>query len=183
MKLALDKPAAKKRMRVATTLTGVTACAAAFAPVAAAQAATHAARPDAKLVTIPVAEPKAGTIPSYVKYQAVADAAAPDQPFSLGIWVKASVSRFRVCGWHPTNDWRCTGSYTQPYPFTAEFTSIGGNITSWDRGLTDVYWNGGAAGHRDTCNTNGDYNGYLLNSHYVILGFPSDPIGDGVPTC
>jgi hypothetical protein len=50
MKLGLDKPTSKKAMRVATVLTGVTACAAAFAPAATAQVATSGAPAQTKYI-------------------------------------------------------------------------------------------------------------------------------------
>jgi len=172
MKPGADKPAVKKTMRVVTSLTGVTACAAAFAPATPAQAATSAAHPQSKIVNLG----QAGQARDFV-----ADGSVPDQPYSLAA-VFTGVSKIQVCGWHPTNDWRCTAYKTGlNKKDTYVWSNIGGNHKSWDRGAIDVYWNGGGAGNWDTCNTNGDYLGHFDSGdpYYVILS----PVGPGHPEC
>jgi len=181
---------------VATTLTGVAACATAMAPAAhAATQAGHAARPDLKIVDLgPTA--KAGLkvrVPGFTQHHVAApDASTPNLNYSLGMTIHG-VSKFHVCGWHGTGTWRCTASLTG---FNKNDTylvwGIGGNIRSWRRGLTDVYWNNGGAGNWDQCNTNGAYDGFAgyyysssgvdypyYSANYVWL----QPVGPGDPTC
>lgn len=174
-----------RTMRVATVLTGVTTAAAGFLPVAAAHAATTpAGRPGktgelrpGKLVRLKIDPGPDAAGP---------DTAAPSQPYWLNILFKSSVHSYQVCGWHPTGNWRCTAWTAAP---SGDYAGhVGGNKHSWDRGAIDIYWNGGAAGHRDTCNTNGDYYGYASpgQSGYAsaTLTAPNGTgIGNGVPTC
>jgi hypothetical protein len=173
-----------RTMRVATAVTGVTAAAAGFLPAATAQAATTPAGrlgktaefKDGKLVRVKV-DPGPGT--------AGPDNTAPGQPYWLNILFKSSVHSYQVCGWHPTGNWRCT-EWTGG---TSLVLSVGGNKHSWDRGAIDVYWNGGAAGHRDTCNTNGTYNGFVASnarsgySAVYLTSANGGGIGNGIPEC
>jgi|HubBroStandDraft_1064217.scaffolds.fasta_scaffold17897_1 hypothetical protein len=188
-----DAPRAKRKaMRVATTLIGATAWAAAFAPAATAQTAVgshqpareRADRPKGQMAVRPDAgtPPIPRTAPGAHLYNP--DNTPPAQPYSLAVEVSSHVQTFHVCGWHPTNAWRCTKTYSNPgyySPGLGDTTifSIGGNHRSWDRGTIDVYWNKGGAGSWDTCNTNGDYDGYPISSHGLLLG----PVGFGKPTC
>jgi hypothetical protein len=183
-----------KTMRVATALTGMTACAAGFLPTAAAQAATTAGRPgnlakvltgEGKLVRLKVFE--GGITPGgrTVRPNITAD---PAQPYWLDIFLKSSVKAFQVCGWHPGNVYRCTPTKDFNYGTSYTISHIGGNKYSWDLGQITVGWNGGGPGHNDTCNTNGAWHGLwgpgssghesaLLTSTYY------GPIGNGVPEC
>jgi hypothetical protein len=185
-----------KTMRVSTALTGMTACAAVFMPVAAAHAATRSALPGktegstakgGKMVRVEVLP---GTNAGRHQRVAGPDNVTPAQPYYLDLWLKNSVTSFHVCGWHPTNTWRCTPTYDtpgqKPNPFS--YQDVGHNAHSWDRGTIDIYWNGGGPGHWDTCNTNGAYNGYLgqsISVHSVVWlsNGTGGGIGNGVPTC
>lgn len=174
-----------RTMRVATAITGVTAAAAGFLPTAAAHAATTPAGKlakagevkDGKLVRLKLHH-RAGIAPEY--------GLAPPQPYWLNVLFKSSVRSYQVCGWHPGGNWRCTAWTGKP---SDNFAShVGGNKYSWDRGTIDVYWNGGAAGHRDTCNTNGTYydswsNGASGHASVVLTAANGTGIGNGVPTC
>lgn len=173
----------KKAMRVATALTGVAACAAGFLPAAAAQAATPGGQPakikpkNVKWLVQRMADGSAVATP---------DNTAPTQPYWLDINFKNSVRSFQACGWHPGNVYRCT-PWQRPTASHLGF-HVGGNLHSWDRGQITIGWNGGAAGHRDTCNTNGAYYGLILSGQSgfdsVVLTSPNfGGIGDGVPTC
>jgi hypothetical protein len=184
-------------MRVATTLTGVAACAAAVAPAGIAQAATHVrhtGRPDMKVVDLGPAA-KAGLrvrVPGFMQHHvATPDNSPPNLNYSLGITI-TGVSRVHVCGWHGTGTWRCTVSASSLIKsHVYRLSKVGGNKRSWRRGLTEVYWNGGGAGNWDQCNTNGSYNGFtgyfsstgglheVYSPNYVWLS----PVGPGHPTC
>jgi len=181
-----------KTMRVATALTGMTACAAGFLPTAAAHAATGAGQPGkttgsmdkkGKLVRLKVMPGPGG--PGV----AGPDTAAPAQPYWLNIYFKESVYSYQVCGWHPTNEWRCTAHDTDSLVSSPNLIRhVGGNKYSWDRGTIDIYWNGGGAGHWDTCNTNGAYNGqaYLGQSGHDSVSLWSSKdggIGNGAAAC
>jgi hypothetical protein len=177
-----------RTMRVATAVTGVTAAAAGFLPTAAAHAATAPAGKPAKtaefkggkLVRLKV-DPGPGT--------AGPDNTAPGQPYWLNLVLKSSVHSYQVCGWHPTNTWRCT-AWAAPNGFDSA-TTVGGNKHSWDRGVIDIYWNGGGAGHWDYCDTNGSYYGSVQLGRSGLDGAESvwlyapggGGIGDGVGRC
>jgi hypothetical protein len=176
-----------KTMRVATVLTGVTTAAAGFLPAAAAHAATTPAGRLGKTT----GEFKGGKLVR-LKIDPGAHAAGPDnkapgQPYWLDILFKSSVRSYQVCGWHPTGNWRCTSWNYKPSDNIA--SEVGGNKHSWDRGTIDIYWNGGAAGHRDTCNTNGTYNGFPISDYQsgysavLLTAANGTGIGDGVPEC
>jgi len=175
-------------MRVATAITGVTAAAAGFLPTAAAHAATRpaATTPAGKLAK--TGEFRDGKLVRLKMDTGLAspDNTTPGQPYWLDILFKGSVHSYQVCGWHPTNAWRCTGWTTPSSTFVGD---VGGNKYSWDRGKVSVRWNGGAAGHWDYCNTNGSYNGYAQSygqsGHWsVVLTAPGGTgIGDGVARC
>jgi hypothetical protein len=183
-----------KTMRVATALTGMTACAAAFTPAATAQAGTQGhptAPPGFKVVVLG----PAGTTglraqtSGHTAGAAVPDGSVPNLHYSLGVTLHG-ISQFHVCGYHVDNAYRCTPEYTG-YNKGLDYLvyRVGGNIRSWQRGQTTVYWNNGGAGNWDTCNTNGDYNGYagyfnspnalILSPNYVWL----TTVGPGDPTC
>jgi hypothetical protein len=178
-----------KTMRVATALTGMTACATGFLPAAAAHAATSAGRPGnlakvqtgaGKLVRLEVFPGGANTRPDIT--------ADPAEPYWLNIAFKASVTNWQVCGWHPAG-YRCTATQTigkQTSPFSV--LHVGGNNYSWDLGQITVYWNGGGPGHNDTCNTNGAWHGvwYPGDSGHesaMLTSTYGGYIGDGVPEC
>jgi len=178
-----------KTMRVATALTGMTACAAGFLPTAAAHAATGSGQPakttgpmdeKGKLVRLKVMPGPGAAGPA---------TSAPAQPYWLNIYFKESVYTYQVCGWHPTNEWRCTAHDTDSLVSSPNLIKdVGGNKYSWDRGTIDIYWNGGGAGHWDTCNTNGAYNGqaYLGRSGHDSVSLWSSKdggIGNGAKTC
>jgi hypothetical protein len=179
MKLFPDKPATKKTMRVATVLTGVTACAAAFAPMAAAApAAGHgktATPPPGKAIRVRVPgvsalrmEPK-GTVRHDV------------EPYSMSLIVEPSIASFHVCGYHtPNGAWRCTPTYSNLFYHTIprKYSKIGGNIRSWNRGTIDVYWNNGGRGSWNTCNTNINVYSSSANGRKVTL-----IAGFGIPNC
>jgi hypothetical protein len=190
MKKGPGKPPAKKAMRVAMSLTGVAACGAAFAPAAAAQAAqtTHALPPEPRLEVVGVVgKGMQAHLPTFARelhpHAVHPDASVPAEPFSMGMYFYGA-SKIRVCGWHPPDTWRCTNSRTGLSENKIYYwPNIGGNHRSWDRGVVDVYWNGGGPGNWDTCNTNGAYLGYLHSSHYLILGSSSSTVGPGQPQC
>jgi hypothetical protein len=185
-----------KTMRVATVLTGMTACAAAVAPPVTAHAATqagHTAPPALKIADLG----HAGKgrlrvrVPGQTVHAAAPDGSVPNLDFSLGITIGPGVSKFHVCGYHPGGVWRCTKEYTGFNKNSPDWVwQLGGNIRSWQRGQTDVYWNNGGKGSWDTCNTNGAYlgatgywspdlNTFDLSPNYVWL---SD-VGPGQPEC
>lgn len=181
-------------MRVATALTGMTACAAAVAPAVNAQAAAqarHTAPPKLKIVDLGPAG-KSGLrvrVPGHTP-GAVPDNFTPSLHYSLGMFIGPGVSKFHVCGWHPGNAWRCTQEVTGLNKADVYGAShIGGNIRSWQRGLTEVYWNNGGPGYWDECNTNGSYLGYLgyFSSHGNFYSTPAyvwlSPVGPGHPEC
>jgi hypothetical protein len=195
----LMKPRAPrgKTMRVATALTGMTACATGFLPAAAAHAATSAGRAgnpakartgEGKLVRLKVVPggitPGGRTIRPDIT-------AAPDEPYWLSIHFKTSVSLTQVCGWHPNNRYACTPwteTYYSPDGLTKSLQNVGGNQHSWDLGEIKVYWNGGGLGRWDECNTNGTWEGYwsYAFSGYRIAVMNSKSgggIGNGVPEC
>jgi hypothetical protein len=187
-----------KTMRVATALTGMTACAAAFGPAATAQAATQAhqpATPELKIVKLgPVGTAKNGLRVHAIGQaagQITPDGSKPNLDFSLGMTI-GGVSQVRVCGYHPGGVWRCTSEMPLNKDYSYLIYNIGGNVRSWQRGATDVYWDKGGAGSWDTCNTNGAYNGlagYLYNSndslraHYSLNYVWLTTVGPGDPTC
>jgi hypothetical protein len=178
MKLGLDNPTARKAMRVATTLTGVTACAAAFMPAATAHAAT---RPETA-----TRGPDAAHDMRIQQARGLQVAAAGlHEPYSLWVYVRPSVkTRFQVCGWQHIGggQWSCTASYslgTHGY----EYVYMGSN---WNRGKVNVWWNGHLKGSWDTCNTNagGFYGSSNPSGTTVVLyGNGKRGVGPGTPTC
>jgi hypothetical protein len=178
-------PAKSKVMRVATTLIGATAFMAGFAPAVTAHAEGKAQQPTPQQPAREQASRAEGRMVVRLALEAslTPDNTPPAQPYSLAVGVSNQVQSFHVCGFHPTNDWRCTRTYKNPgynlgYPQYNIF-NIGGNYRSWDRGTIDVYWNKGGPGSWDTCNTNSNFSGYLLSPNSVLLG----TIGFGHGTC
>jgi len=179
-----------KTMRVATALTGMTACATGFLPTAAAHAASSAGRPgnlakvqtgEGKLVRLKVFQGGRTTRPDIT--------ADPTEPYWLNVFFKSSVTTFQVCGYHP-NGYRCTAPKTVPKEESAYSSfHIGGNKYSWDLGQITIGWNGGGPGRNDTCNTNGAWHGYWAagtsghESAYLTGPGNDTPIGNGVPEC
>jgi hypothetical protein len=188
--------ARSKTMRVATALTGMTACATAFGPAVTAQAATkshHTAPPEFKIVDLGRAG-KAGLrvrVPGHTPGAAIPDSPVPNLHYSLGMTIGPGVSKFHVCGYHLNGAWRCTNEITgldKSSIYSA--WNIGRNVESWQRGATDVYWNNGGAGNWDTCNTNGAYiggTGFYLKTTGVWVSSPYyvwlSPVGPGHPEC
>jgi hypothetical protein len=177
-----------KTMRVATALTGMTACAG-FLPTAAAHAATAASGPgnlakvqtgEGKLVRLKVFQGGRTTRPDI--------AADPAQPYWLDIYLKSSVTKFQVCGYHP-NGYACTPQYTVAKQKEAySELHVGGNKYSWELGQITVGWNGGGAGHNDTCNTTGAWHGGWFSGtsgheSALLTSTNYGPIGNGVPEC
>jgi hypothetical protein len=184
-----------KTMRVATALTGMTACAAGFLPTAAAQAATTAGRPgnlakvqtgEGKLVRLKVFQ--GGITPDgrTIRPGITAD---PREPYWLNIYFQSSVTKFQVCGYHPGNAYRCTGTISVgDVARSYSYSDVGGNKHSWDLGQITVGWDGGGPGRNDTCNTNGAWHGYWTPgiSGYEVATLTAAsgyPIGNGVPEC
>jgi hypothetical protein len=183
------KSPVQRTMRVATTLTGVAACAAGFAP-AAAHATTDSAhtaqRQEPEFVNLGKRGHARAHINAFITQARVAetvDGPVPPSRFSMGA-LFTGVSKIQFCGWHPTNDWRCTITYTGfDKADSYYFYNIGGNKGSWNRGKVDVYWNGGGAGKWDTCNTNGDYNGFFSSGINGYVSVVLSTVGPGYPTC
>jgi hypothetical protein len=197
VKAKLGTSATKRKMRVVATLTGAAACVGAMAPTATAQAAPQAretAHPSLKIVDLgnAAAAKKAlkVRVPGYApNFVATPDGSVPNLNFSLGMTF-TGMSKFHVCGYHGTGQWRCTAEYTGFIKSHLYWVgNIGGNIESWRRGLTKVYWNNAGAGSWDQCNTNGSYNGFagfyspggspIFTRSYVTLSL----VGPGHPTC
>ena len=182
MKL-IEKPAAKKAMRVATILTGATACAAAYMPAGPAQAVTGGGLAHKPTATKPE-KPRLR-----MRFPAASLAGRPDvrvahdvEPYSLSAVVGPTVGSYQVCGYHPPNGaWRCT-----PYASNAcygtnsycRYYDVGGNIRSWNRGLIKVYWNGGGPGHWNQCNTNTSVFASSATGHRVAV-----IANNGIPNC
>jgi hypothetical protein len=191
----------RQAMRVATTLIGATAFAAALAPAATAEAAARPAGPRQPIGERPgrTARPMtvragAGATPALGGHRyRPANIAPSGSHYALGIFVSPLVESFHVCGWHPTNTpgdntWRCTPTRDNPnWPDSQYYDgNVGGNTDkwSWAKGTIDVYWNKGGRGSWDTCNTNGDYYGYFASQHEVVLNSAQGGgIGFGVPEC
>jgi hypothetical protein len=169
----------RQAMRVATTLVGATAFAAALAPAATAEAAARPAGPRQPIGVRPgrtgrtmAVRAGAGTTAALAGHRFNPDTLPPSgSRYTLGLLVSPYVYSFHVCGWHPTNTWRCTPTrYNPNYLEYAYYdANVGGNKWSWNKGAVDVYWNKGGKGSWDTCNTNGDYWGYLASGHDVVL--------------
>jgi hypothetical protein len=180
----IEKPAAKKAMRVATILTGATACAAAYMPAGPAHAVVTggglahkptAAKPEKpKLIMRVPATGLAGLRGAPVRHDV--------EPYSLSVWAGPTVSRFQACGYHPPNGaWRCTnyqGNACYSTPFSCRYGNVGGNIRSWNRGLIRLYWNGGGPGLRNQCNTNISVYSSSATGHKVAV-----IAGTGIPNC
>jgi hypothetical protein len=149
-----------KTMRVATALTGMTACAAGFLPTAAAQAAPDNAKPG-QPYWLDIAFK--GSVKSYQ-----ACGSHPGNVYRCTVYTKK-----------PSSD--PAGSWTANH--------VGGNKYSWDTGPITIRWNGGGPGKNDICNTSGAYYGSIKSngvSHHssVILFAPNGlGIGNGIPTC
>jgi len=177
MKPVLSDPAAKKAMRVATAVTGVTAFAAAFAPMPAGQAAS---RPKP-----PALGPHAGhgmRVREVRGHQAVL--AGLHEPYSLSVYMRPSVYAFHVCGWKHVGggQWTCTGNYADPY-LSDHWFNVGGN---WNRGKISVRWNAGGRGSWDECKTNSGGFWGVSNSAETWVGLYGNSargIGFGTPTC
>jgi hypothetical protein len=182
-----------KTMRVATALTGMTACGGAFLPTTAAHAATSAGHPGnlakaqtgEKLVRLKVSP--VGISPDVRTIRPVITA-DPTQPYWLNILFAASVTKYQVCGYHP-NGYACTPLHSiSKQPVAYSIRHAGGNKYSWDLGQITVGWNGGGPGHHDSCNTTGHWHGSwqpgssLHESAYLTSTF-GGPIGNGVPEC
>lgn len=151
---------------------------------AAAVAATAAALATAVPAT-------AATVPRTPGLTAAARTAGTKGPVPcLGYWPGANfgtgVSSVRVCDRNPSQHRACTGWYTS-WPISPGYQFFLGSIGShqWRRGRIEVFWNGGSPGHRDYCNTNGDYPGYLCFGarDYVALGAGTTLLGEGQPEC
>jgi hypothetical protein len=170
-----QKSPARKALHVATLFTGVTACAAVYAPAMAnAQTATT---------------PAPGLAPPPGDHVMHAGGTSPDiatasnhEPYTLNVYMAASVYSFQVCGWHTNNQFSCTPNFSDPYP-TAHTFNVGGG---WNRGKINVWWNGHGRGSFDTCNTNpGGFNGFSNSNgtNVILTGANSAPIGFGQPVC
>jgi hypothetical protein len=164
-------PRPRRAMRVAVPILGAAAGVAAFAP--AAQAAVRPGPPVQEHAGGQGAGPASVRLGTGGMRVYGADTEAPGQPYTLGVKISSYVEAFHVCGWHPTNTWRCTAEIKNPLFRLAAGSwydsNVGGNYRSWDRGQVDVYWNAGGPGSWDTCNTNGAYSGYLASEYNVVL--------------
>jgi hypothetical protein len=180
-----------KTMRVATALTGMTACAAGFLPAATAQAAAARGQPGNPVRTRPenVKRVRLEVFPGHGP--TAPDTVAPNQPYWLNIWFNVyDVYSYQVCGWHPGNAYRCTQWSVTGNVFGGILSAphVGHNKYSWDRGQITVKWQGGGPGQWDTCNTNGGYYGSVTagqsGHESVTLWAPgAKGIGNGVPEC
>lgn len=173
-----------KTMRVATALTGITACTAGFVPTAA-QAAPAGGLPG----KVP--------LPAHLGLRS----AAPEAPagsfarFWIDILFRASVYSYQVCGPHLGNVRRCTAWTATSWVTKSgkkfnEGRSVGGNLASWIPGQVSVRWNGGGAGRWDYCNPPASYVGaasyYAIDYPAVWLWGDNNPltgIGAGIPRC
>jgi hypothetical protein len=171
-----------KTMRVATALTGMTACAAGFLPTAA-QAAPAGRLPGKVLLAT-----AKGLRPAAPK-----GAASTSVRMWLDILFRASVNSYQVCGFHVTDVWRCTAWKGTTWVSDNKYNEgyhVGGNIASWIQGDISVRWNGGGPGRWDECevpfsfigNGSPGADGY---SSTWLYGRYSPPlgIGAGVPKC
>jgi hypothetical protein len=184
MKL-IEKPAAKKAMRVATILTGATACAAAYMPVGPAHAVVTGGGPAHKPTAAKPEKPKlVMRVPAVGLAGLHGTPVAHDvEPYSLSVFAQPTVSKFQACGYHPPNGaWRCTayqGNKCFELPmYFCRYQDVGGNIRSWNRGLIRLYWNGGGPGLRNQCNTNISVVSSSANGHRVAVS-----AGTGISNC
>jgi hypothetical protein len=181
--------ARSKTMRVATALTGMTACAAGFLPTAAAHAAVRGGQLPAKTDGLTPGKGKMVRLGVHAGGLAASPDNIPVQhSYSLNVVFKPSVTNYQVCGYHrPNHAYRCTTYVTVPKQTTSWTASeVGGNKYSWSPGPITIRWNNGGPGRNDGCNTkNGDYYGWpAAASVFVSLYAPGGTgIGDGVPTC
>lgn len=177
-------------MRVATALTGMTACAAGFLPTATAQAAVRGVQLPEKAEGLTPAKAKIVRLGVTPGRQAM----GPDDIVSSAYWLdikfKKSVTDYQVCGYHrPNYAYRCTSYASILATKSYTLNHIGGNKYSWLPGPITIRWDGGGAGLNDGCNTsNGDWYGSLrlgADSRFsYLLSAPNGTgIGDGVPTC
>jgi hypothetical protein len=172
-----------KTMRVATALTGMTACAAGFVPTAA-QAAPAGGLPG----KVPL--PAHNGLRVGVRTAAAANSGSR---YWLDIIFRASVHSYQVCGYHVNDVRRCTAWTGTTWVSDNKYNEgvhVGGNIASWVWGTVSVRWNGGGAGRWDQCSIPyhetgslvGGADGYSSRWLYGNIS-PLIGIGAGIPTC